>query len=145
VGAIGGCTVTILDLETMKPVRRRCLPMGTVDVAYDAAGGRVILPLTFQGEMAVLDFDTLRTEAAVPLGPGIRPVCYVPDRDLIVVGNYLSGDLHFIDGKSYRVLKTIWGGTRIRDIQYAPLRQRLYVCASLYVLEIDLDALLGIP
>ena len=145
VSAIGGCTVTVLDLETMETVRRRCLPLGAVDVSFDARGGRIVLPITFGGSVKVLDYGTLETLAAIPLAPGIRPVCYVPDRDLIVVGNYLSGELHFIDGRSYRLLKTIWGGTRIRDIQYAPLRQRLYVCASLYVLEIDLETLLGKP
>jgi len=143
VSAIGGCAITILDTETLETLRGRCLFMGGVDVSYDARGGRIFLPITFGGSLKVLDFASLETVGSVSLAPGIRSVCHVPDRDLIVVGNYLRGELHFIDGKSYRLLKTIWGGTRIRDIQYAPLRQRLYVCASLYVLEIDLEALLG--
>jgi len=143
IGAIGGCTLSIMDLETMEIERERCLSMGTVDVSYDAGNGRIILPLTFKGDVEVLDFDTLETIATIPLAPGIRPVAYDPDMDVIIVGNYLSGYLHFIDGKTYRVLKTIWAGTRIRDIQYAPIRKRVYVCASLNVFEIDMKTFLG--
>ena len=147
IGGVAGYTVLVYDLERRAIARSRILShvfYGVCDLSLDTRRDRVFLPLTFKGTLAVVDYHTLATLAEVPLDPGLRCVCYLPDLNVIAVANYFNGKVYFVDGRGYQVLETFFAGTRIRDMTYAAKRGRLYVSTALRVLEVDPKALLPV-
>jgi hypothetical protein len=139
IGCLDG--VIVLDLEAKTILRKRTLSLSSVDLALDYDGGRIFRPTAFLGDLVVLDYNTLETITRVRLRPGLRTVNYIPERNLIVVGNYFNGELYFIDADHYDLMHTLWVGTRIRDVQYSSKHKRLYVSTALRILEIDMDRL----
>ena len=107
------------------------------------AEDRIFVSRLFFGDLLVCHEHTLKTLARIPLEPGLRNVCYIPERNLIVVGNYFNGMLHFIDGKDYKTVRSVWVGTKTRSILYAPRRDRIYLSTHLRILELDPTILLG--
>jgi len=91
------------------------------------------------GDLVVLDVTSLEPLAKVPLDPGLRDVCYIAEKDLIVVGNYFNGKLYIVDGRDYQTIRTLWVGSKNRSIQYCPVRDRLYTQTVNRILEIDLN------
>ena len=63
----------------------------------------------------------------------------------MVVGNHFNGNIYFIDVNSYQVVKKLWVGTRIRDMEYSAKHNKIYVGTAIHVLEVDVDTQLGTP
>ncbi len=130
-------TLVTLNIETLEVLKQRLVSVYSSGVDFDPKGNRIFMPRTLLGDLLVFDEDTLETIARIPLEPGVRVVSYIADRQMAVVGNYLNGKLYFVDTEDYRVIDTLWVGCKIRSIQYAPTRDRLYISTALRILEVD--------
>jgi DNA-binding beta-propeller fold protein YncE len=133
----GSGTLVTLNVETLEVLKQRLVSVYSCGVDIDPKGNRIFMPRTLLGDLLVFDEHTLETIARIPLEPGVRVVRYLTDRQIVVVGNYLNGTLYFVDTENYRVIDTVWVGCKIRSIQYAPTRDRLYVSTALRILEVD--------
>jgi len=142
VGAMGGYTLGELDTQEMTLTRKAMPAIMSCGIAWDDRRDRIFLPRLLLGDLVVLDENSLEPLARVPLTPGLRDVIYIPERNLVVVGNYFNGMLYILDGDNYRVLRSLWVGSKNRSINYSPERDRLYVQTVNRILEIDLDRLL---
>lgn len=133
----GSGTLVTLNAETLEVLKKRLVSIYSCGVDIDPKGNRIFMPRTILGDLLVFDEHTLETIARIPLEPGVRVVRYITDRQLVVVGNYLNGKLYFVDTEDYRLIDTLWVGSKIRSIQYAPTRDRLYISTALRILEVD--------
>jgi len=135
--------VAVLDLEEMKILRQRYIPFASIVGTIDPEWKRIFRNRIFYGDVVVLDYNTLKTITRIPLSPGLRFSCYLPGRNVVVVGNHFNGYLYFIDANSYKLIKTLWVGTRIRDMAYSAARDKIYVGTALRVLEVDVKTQLA--
>jgi hypothetical protein len=145
IASMGGYTLGELDAREMKMTRKKFPSISSCGIAWDLGRNRVFLPRLLQGDLVVLDGDSLERVARIPLAPGLRDVLYIPERDLVVAGNYFNGNLSILEGSTYRVLRTFWVGSKNRSLSYSPERDRLYVQTVNRILEIDLDQALSAP
>jgi len=143
VASMGGYTLGEIDTREMKVTRTAMPAISSCGIALDNARDRIFLPRLLQGDLVVLDGKSLKRLARVPLTPGLRDVIYIPERDLVVVGNYFNGNLYVLDAEDYRLRGTLWVGSKNRSIDYSPERDRLYTQTSNRILEIHLDVLLA--
>jgi hypothetical protein len=143
-GSLAGYTVSVLDLETMQLSKKRIASISSCGVALDSEHNRIFLSRLVLGDLLVLDSNSLDSITRIDLDPGLRPVCYLPTRNIVVVGNYLDGNLYFIDGVRYTIIRKLWAGSKIRSIKYSGIYDRLYVQTATRILEIDLALFLGV-
>jgi len=143
IASMGGYTLGELDTRDGKLVHRALPSVMSCGIALDPGRNRVFLPRLLLGDLLVLDGDSLETVARVPLSPGLRDTVYIPERDLVAVGNYFNGELYLLDGDGYRVAGTLWAGSKNRSLAYSPERDRLYAQTANRILEIDLDRALA--
>ena len=135
----GGPTLMTVKADTLEVLNKRWLSFFSITVDIDPAGNRIFQPRVFFGDIVVCDERSLKTIAKIPLEPGLRDVTYIPEKGLLIANNYFNGNLYFIDAETYKLIRTVWVGSRGRSIKYSPERDRLYLTAGLRVLEIYIN------
>ncbi len=143
VASLSGYTIATLDLDTLTVLHKRINSFSNWGVALDQKTERVFATALLLGQLVVCREDTLETIIRVPLEPGIRIVSYIAERKLIVVGNYFNGHLYFISSEDYHILGTLFVGSKIRSMAYAPKRDRLYVSTAVRIVEVDIEKYLA--
>jgi len=143
IASMGGYTLGDLDTREKRLTRRAIPSIMSCGIALDTQRHRIFLPRLLLGDLLVIDRDSFETVARIPLSPGLRDVIYIPERNLVVVGNYFNGNLYFLDGDSYRLNRTLWVGSKNRSLCYSAARDRLYAQTVNRILEIDPDRVLA--
>ncbi len=144
VGA-GGNTLTTLNRDTLDIINARRVSIYSWGSVVETETDRIFLTRAFFGDMLVCDEHTLKTITKIPLEPGVRNICHMPQKKLIAAGNYFNGNVYLIDTETYEVVRTVWVGSRIRKIEYASSIDRLYVSTGLRIVEMDLNKFVKRP
>jgi len=143
IASLAGYTISVFDLESLQLSRKRIASIASCGIALDLENRQIFLPRLMLGDLLCLDSNSLDTIARVPLHPGLRSVCYLATRNIIVAANYFNGNLYFIDRDTFHLMHTFWAGTKIRSLKFSSVRNRLYIQTARRILEMDIDAFLG--
>ncbi|MDP6944913.1 MAG: hypothetical protein QF464_12245, partial [Myxococcota bacterium] len=123
-------------------VRTRWIGFGCGNLIHDP-----VLPLLhqtdfFQNALRVIDTRTLEVVREIPLGFEPRPLTVAPGRDLLAVGAWLDGVVHFLRRSTGERLDiSIPVGPYLRELAIDDERGLLFAASKCGVYMVDLEAL----
>jgi len=110
------------------------------DLALDPETDRLFIPRLVDGELLVVDSDSLTLTDRWPLRFGARPVEVDPDARRLVVGNMYRGSVRIFDLDSGAELARPHLGGYIKGLSVDPTAHRAYTGCACGIYEIDLQA-----
>lgn len=120
--------IIIVDLSTDKIVAR--FPSqgeNPINLAYDAAGGRLFVVHQKPGGLAVLNAESGALIKTVETGENALGVLFDPKLNRIYVANRGAGTVTVIDGESYAVIANLTTGTFPQTLALDPETSTVYV------------------
>ena len=123
-------------------VRSRSVGFGAGEIIHDPIEPWLHETDFFQDSVRVIDSRTLDVVREVELGFAPRPVAVAPERDLLIVGAWLEGVVHFLRRSSGERLEvTIPVGPYMRELAIDDARGLLFAGSKCGLYMIDLEAL----
>lgn len=110
------------------------------DLALDPVEGRLFVPRLVDGELLVVDAESLELVDRWPLAFGARPVEVDAGLRRLIVGNMYQGDLRIHDLDSGEQLARLHLGGYIKGLSVDPVRHKAYTGCACGIYEIDLEA-----
>jgi len=129
-----------LEYETLKLKRRMYWPL-SMGFDVDQESGDIFLVNFFPGRLHKIDPVKLESTDSMYIGIGLKLVLYDPYRDLVYIGNYLTGDFYIVSWKKKKILATVNVGNRNKSLILVPGSNRLFTTTSYGLFEIDVDLL----
>ena len=131
-----------LDYRTLEVTRRMLWPP-SAGFDVDRRSGAVYLVNMLPGRLHKVEPRTLRSVDSMYLGVGLKLVRHDPRRDLLYVGNYLTGKLYIVSWRRRRVLSTVFVGARNQALLLVPGSGRLFTTTNYGLFEVKVDRLLS--
>jgi hypothetical protein len=125
-----------LDLETMKPQRRRMLWGMAGAMALDAPRCELYVSRLLYARVDVLDCRTLRTVRRLRAGRGAHELALSPDSNSLYVVNYFEGTFMEMDRRTGRRLDSFRVGRQTRALHLDPATGRLFLASRCGVYEV---------
>ena len=123
-------------------VRSRPVGFGAGEIIHDPIEPWLHETDFFQNSVRVVDSRTLDVVRELPLGFAPRPVAVAPKRDLLMVGAWLEGVVHFFRRSTGEPLNvSIPVGPYMRELAIDDERGRLIAASKCGLYLIDLEAL----
>lgn len=123
-------------------VRTRDVGFGAGEIIHDPDEPLLYETDFFQDTVRVVDSRTLDIVRETPLGFAPRPVAVAPKRDLLVVGAWLDGVIHFLRRSTgERLAVTVPVGPYMRELAIDDARGLLFAGSKCGLYLIDLEAL----
>jgi hypothetical protein len=123
-------------------VRSRHVGFGAGELVHDPDEPQLYQTDFFQDSLRVVDSRTLDTVRETALGFTPRPVAVAPGRDLLAVGAWLEGVVHFLRRSTGEHLAlTIPVGPYMRELAVDDERGLLFAASKCGLYLIDLEAL----
>jgi len=113
-----------LDLRKGTVAKKRLLFSPGWGIGIFPPDGSIWVARPFLGEVTVMNAD-LEITARIRVGFGPRDIAVAPERNLILVGNYVTGTVSVLDARKRELIKTIWVGPpeveqRLRGVEISP-------------------------
>ncbi len=131
-----------LEYETLEIKRRMYWPV-SMGFDVDQESGDIFLVNLFPGRLHKIDPVKLESTDSMHIGIGLKLVLYDPYRDLVYIGNYLTGDFYIVSWKKKKILATVNVGNRNQSIILVPVSHRLFTTTNYGLFEIDVDSLVS--
>jgi DNA-binding beta-propeller fold protein YncE len=123
-------------------VRSRDMGFGGGEITHDPLEPRLYETDFFQNTLRVIDSRTLDVIRETPLGFPPRPVAVAPGRDLVAVGSWMDGVVHFLRrGSGEQLDIAIPVGPYLRELAFDDERGMLFAGSKCGVTLIDVAAL----
>ena len=123
-------------------VRTRHVGFGAGEIVHDPEEPKLYETDFFQDSVRVVDSRTLDIVRETPLGFAPRPVAVAPGRDLLIVGAWLEGVVHFLRRSTgERLSLNIPVGPYMRELAIDDERGLLFAGSKCGLYLIDLEAL----
>jgi hypothetical protein len=123
-------------------VRSRHVGFGAGEITHDPDEPQLYETDFFQNSVRVVDSRTLGIVREIPLGFTPRPVAVAPGRDLLAVGAWFEGVVHFLRRSTGEHLAlTIPVGPYMRELAIDDARGLLFAASKCGLYLIDLEAL----
>ncbi len=124
----GGDSVSLVDLETLREVKRFDVGRSPYGVALTRDGSRLAVGLEGDGKVAFYDARSFAREGEVPIGPMHHDhIVLSPDGSRMLVANYHSDSVVLIDPKTMVEVGRIEGTSAPHVVKYEPARKRAFV------------------
>jgi hypothetical protein len=92
-----GRSLYVVDLDALALARTAPVGVSVADVAVDEARGVLYLARPLLSRIDVLDRRTFAWKASLPTVAGARKLLFLPERDLLIVASYFTGEIEAID------------------------------------------------
>ncbi len=147
--------VSVLDVpaERVGTIDIGCAPAANIDaLCVDARGKRLCVGVTDDrgSQLLVVDAETARTRAVVPVGSPIRDVACAGDAIYVLTSDRaVGGAVHVVDPSTTKVIDTVTVGDAPTRMSLSPDEARVYVVDYDRVVVLDtlsldvVDALTG--
>ena len=136
-----GRSLYVIDLDALELARTVPVGVSVSDVAVDVKQDALYLARPLRSRIDVLDRATLRREGYIPTVAGARKLLRVPDRDLLLVGSYFTGELEAIDLADPARRTRVQGFPRIRGLRYQAASGRAWIASMRGVFAVPADRL----
>lgn len=136
--------VHMYELETMTYEGRRFVfgPQGNLVASRD--GRAVFAASLFAGDVFKLSLDDLSVIDRIPVGGGgARYLAKIPETDILLVSNYFTGQVSFLDTEKREVVGEVTVGPRIKGLALMPNSSKCLVSHGLGLTIIDTAAVLA--
>lgn len=123
-------------------VRTAPVGLGAGEVTHDPRAPHLYQTDFFQNTLRRIDSGSLEVVQEWPLDFAPRPVAIAPDRDLLAVGDWLGGAVHFMRrGTGERVGAPLSVGPYLRELAVDDARGLLFTASKCGIYLIELDRL----
>lgn len=120
----------IVEIDLVSRTEKRRFPSGgerPINLAFDAANGRLLVANQGSGDMTVLNAADGKLLNTVKTGEGALGLTLSPGNGLVYVANRGAGTVSVIDGKSLSVLANLATGTHPNTVAVDPRTNFAYV------------------
>jgi len=114
------------------------IPVPTLGIALSKSNNMLYFTCPFLRIIFEVDADTFEMKRWKFAGRFPREIAVMEDRGMLVVANYGSGTVDFIDIKSLELRKRLRVGKLVRSIEIEPETGRVFIAAACGVFEIIL-------
>jgi hypothetical protein len=137
-----GTDIIMVDLTDQKLAMRSVgVGFGAGQLIHDPLLPRLYRTDFFQNTFRVLESETLKVLSETPLDYTPRPVAVAPQRDLIALGAWIEGDVHFMRRSTGEPLEvTIPVGPYLRKLAIDDARGLLFAGTKCGIVMADLKA-----
>lgn len=120
----------IVEIDLVSRSEKRRFPSGgerPINLAFDAANGRLLVANQGSGDMTVLNAADGKLLNTVKTGEGALSIALSPGNGLVYVANRGAGTVSVIDSKSLSVLASLATGTHPNTVAVDPRTNFAYV------------------
>jgi hypothetical protein len=125
--------------EQQRAAKRYNVDSKFTNLVLNAAHNKIYKSKFFSGDVAIIDTISLEEVKLLSLKSGTRSILYSDKFQMLIVANYTTGEVTFIDGKSDRPIVEYNFGWRVRQLDFDRTGEKIIIPCAHGIFTVDLN------